>query len=133
MMAAAIVALAAPALARLPLSRLETVLEPIRPRPDLEGDEAEAATARVAKAIEWVIRRGRPLIRPGCLTRGIARYWLLRRAGVRVSLCFGAGLVDGEFAGHCWIDREGSPLLEPTDPRVAFPEIARIPGVRVAP
>jgi hypothetical protein len=126
---AAGVALVAPALARLPLPRLESVLEPRRLRPGLGARDAEFATARIARVVDSVIRRGRPLVRSGCLTRGITRYWLLRRAGVDVSLCFGAGVVEGRFEAHCWIDRDGRPILEPTDPRDAFAEIARIPGV----
>jgi Transglutaminase-like superfamily len=129
---AAIVALLAPALARLPLNRLEYVLEPRRPRRGLEEHEADVATARVVRAVDRVMRRGRPLIRSGCLTRGITRFLLLRRAGVDVSLCFGVGVVDGAFVAHCWLDRAGCPILETADPRGVFPEVARIPGVRAA-
>jgi hypothetical protein len=129
---AAGVAFFAPALARLPLPRLESVLEPRRRRPALESHDAELAVERIARVVDAVIRRARPLVRPGCLTRGITRYWLLRRAGVDVSLCFGARLVEGRFEAHCWIDRDGRPILEPTDPRGAFAEIARIPGVGLA-
>src|SRR5205809_46056 len=86
--------------------------KPTRRRPALEAHDAELAIDRIARVVDAVIRRARPLVRPGCLTRGITRYWLLRRAGVDVSLCFGARLVEGRFEAHCWIDRDGRPILE---------------------
>lgn len=126
------VALVAPLLAHLSLPRLESVLEPRRFPKALEGCEVQRETDRVAKVVASLIRRGRPLIRSGCLTRGITRYWLLRRSGIDVSLCFGTGTINEEFKAHCWIDHHGLPILESTDPRVRFTEIARIPGACIA-
>ena len=60
---------------------------------------------------------GHPLVRPGCLTRGVTLYYALRRAGDDVSLCFGVGEDGGQTAGHCWLDKAGRPLLERVDPR----------------
>jgi hypothetical protein len=62
---------------------------------------------------------GRPLVRRGCLTRGLTLYYCLRRAGVSVALCFGMGQTstgDG-FDGHCWLELDGKPYLEARDPR----------------
>ena len=109
------VALLTPFLMRLPLPRLEALLEwgaagagPVRGDPE----------SIVATVLE-MLQAGRPLVRRGCLTRGITLYYFLRRAGVDVRLHFGMGSVptgDG-FEGHCWLVRDGEPYLEPRDPR----------------
>ncbi|HEX6924462.1 MAG TPA: lasso peptide biosynthesis B2 protein [Longimicrobiaceae bacterium] len=120
-----LVAMAAPALVRLPLSALERFLEPRRPPPP-----ADAPTvARVSACVERVLRGGGPWIRPGCLTRGVTRYYFLRRAGMELRLCFGATLTaGGRLSGHCWLERDGRPYLEEGDPRTAFVVMHRIPS-----
>jgi hypothetical protein len=50
----------------------------------------------------------------------------LRRAGVDVALCFGAGPYQGQFAAHCWLERNGAPFLEPADPGATFATMYRI-------
>jgi hypothetical protein len=74
------------------------------------------------------IRAGRPLVRPGCLTRGVTRYYFFRRDGMDVSLCFGMGQVEGQFVGHCWLVKDGVPFMEPRDPRPLYAEMYRISG-----
>jgi hypothetical protein len=66
-----------------------------------------------------MLQAGRPLVRRGCLTRGVTLYYCLRRAGVDVGLTFGMGRVDGGdgFDGHCWLVKGGEPYLEARDPR----------------
>jgi hypothetical protein len=117
---------AARALIRLPLTLLESLLEPRRPPPPAD----EATVERVAACIERVLRTGRPWVRPGCLTRGITRYYFLRRAGLELRLCFGATLSpEGELSGHCWLERDGEPILEEEgDPRTAFVVMHSIPS-----
>lgn len=116
-------ALVVPALMRLHPARLHALLEPRAlppaPRP--------GAVERVTAHVERVLRRGWPAVRRGCLTRGLTRYYFLRRAGIDVSLCFGLGTVDGAVAGHCWLEQDGEPLLEARDPRVIFTEMYRFP------
>lgn len=110
------VALMTPLLVRLPLPRLEALLE--------WGAAAAARPARgspdaVAATVLEMLQAGRPLVRRGCLTRGITLYYFLRRAGVDVGLHFGMGRFsagDG-FDGHCWLVLDGEPYLEPRDPR----------------
>lgn len=125
----AAVAVAAPLLARLDLRRLQRFLERApRSSRALSGDPGRVV-AVVGRRVDRVIRWGRPLVRPGCLTRGITGYYLLRRAGLDVALCFGIGQVRGPgpgVAGHCWLVLDGRPVLEATDPRVAFTEVVRI-------
>jgi hypothetical protein len=125
----AAVAVAAPFLARLDLPRLQRCLEPAprssrSPSPSADpGQVVEVLGRRVDQVIRW----GRPLVRPGCLTRGITGYYSLRRAGLDVALCFGMGPVRGpDPAGHCWLILDGEPVLEAVDPRRAYTELARL-------
>jgi hypothetical protein len=113
---------AVPLLVRLRPATLERVLEPRRPCADgSQGPE-------VAAHVEAVLARAGRLARGSCLTRGVTRYYFLRRAGVPLTLCFGVAWLDGEFAGHCWLLRGGEPFLEPGDPRRVFAETYRIPA-----
>jgi hypothetical protein len=123
------VAMAAPLLLRFRPERLAKVLEPRIDRVDTDAERI-AETLRIA---DVVLARGRPLVRNGCLTRGVTRYWALRRAGADVSLCFGVGTIDGAVEAHCWIDREGTTVLEPRETN-SFHEMFRLcrPGVMVA-
>jgi transglutaminase superfamily protein len=112
-------ALAAPALMHIPLPRLDALLEfgaTLGPRPASADPDAISAT------VLEMLRAGWPVIRRGCLTRGLTLYYVLRRAGVDVALEFGMGTVsrgDG-FDGHCWLVLEGKPYLEPRDPHCEY-------------
>ncbi|HWE60690.1 MAG TPA: lasso peptide biosynthesis B2 protein [Chloroflexota bacterium] len=113
------VAAIVPLLFRLPLPWLQTLLAPRRaPRPT-----APAQEEWVIDAVQGMLRRGYPLLRRGCLTRGVTLYYFLRRAGVEVTLCFGLGRAasgSGGMEGHCWLVKRGEPLLEARDPRPLY-------------
>jgi hypothetical protein len=117
------IAAAVPFLLRLKISRVEALLEPRIPRP-ASRDRVE----QITQYVEMAIRKGRPLVRPGCLTRGVTRYYFLRRDGVNVSLCFGMGQVQEGFVGHCWLVKEGEPFMETEDPRPLYAEMYRLSG-----
>jgi hypothetical protein len=120
------VAAAVPVLVRLKLARLAGRLEPAprrRPADPVEVDE-------LIQRIERVLERGYPLVRTGCLTRGITLFYFLRRAGVDVRLAFGMGRPFGDDEGHCWLVKDGLPYLEKVDPRGTFAEIYSIPPAR---
>ncbi len=137
-------AAAVPLLLRLVrIDRLGDWIEPRREPPLAAGeprplDEAYRATAR---RIDRLRQAGRPLVRSGCLVRGITLYRFLRRAGAPVTLHFGMALgkgpgarIDGEtgepgdgFAGHCWVELAGQPFGEPRDPRPIYAEMLRFP------
>lgn len=125
--------LAVPLLLRLKLERLALWLEPSSPPPPPGGRiEAEALVRR----IDVWLRAGRPLVRPGCLTRGLTLYWFLRRAGFPVSLRFGIGELRepaDRLDGHCWLALDGEPLAERRDPRPLYTETWRIPSEDRAP
>lgn len=117
-------AAAVPLLTRLKIARVAAILEP--------GGEPRAVgpdlVKRILSYVETAIRRGRPLVRGGCLTRGLTRYYFLRRAGLDVSLHFGMGRVGRgkQFQGHCWLVKDGEPYLERQDPRSLYVETYRV-------
>lgn len=104
-----------------------------RSRTQLDTTDPDQVTAQLGRWVDAIMRRGRPVIRPGCQTRGVTLYYALRREGLDVALCFGVGTVAGAVEGHCWIDLDGEPQLEPFDPRTAFTEVVRISRAGVSP
>jgi len=81
----------------------------------------------VARHVEATLVLGHPLVADGCLSRGIVMHRFLSGNGSEVSLCFGVGRMNGDFAAHCWIVKDGEPYLEKTDPRLSFSAIHTIP------
>ena len=124
---AVVVATAAPAVARLRPTRLVRVLSLAARRPSRSG-VADDAVTRAERAL-GIVGRVRP---QSCLTRGITRFVVLRRAGMAVELVFGVSAAAGNEGGHCWLELDGEPYLETTDPRKVFPEVFRVPARTVA-
>lgn len=98
----------------------------LEPRGAVPPPPTPEVVAAMIRRIDRLLAAGRPVVRPGCLTRGITLYYFLRRAGAEVSLCFGMGEVRGALEGHCWIVCQGEPLAERRDPRPIFAETWRI-------
>jgi hypothetical protein len=118
-------AAAVPLLMRLPLPRLAALLAAVPPR---RQPPSAAEVERLERLIELAPRVGAPLIRRGCLTRGVTLFWFLRRAGLNVELRFGLDPAGGDDTdGHCWLTLQGQPFLEKQDPRPRFAEIYRLP------
>ncbi len=108
-----------PALMRLPMPTVDRLLRRTRPRsPRRLSDERVAAVVEVAQQF------AHPVVRRGCLTRGVSLFWLL---GGDLRLCFGIGGADDDFSGHCWLERDGEPHLEKVDPRERFPPQFELP------
>jgi hypothetical protein len=108
-----------PLIMRLPIDRVGWWVRPSgsrRPEPTREAVDALVAS------IDRSILRWRPLVRSGCVVRGMTLYRFLRLAGADVSLRFGIGVMDGDFAAHCWIVYRNEPLAEIRDPRPLFTE-----------
>lgn len=114
-----------PLLMRLPVPMLSRVVTVGR-RARHGGLEPE----RVAAVVEAAQAFAHPLVRGGCLTRGISLFWLLRVPGDSLRLCFGLGGPQDGFTGHCWLERDGEPYLERIDPRQRFPEQYAVPALR---
>jgi Transglutaminase-like superfamily len=117
-------AAAVPHLMRLKPARLAAVLEPGSAPWAVDPDHLQ----RIAAYLQTAIERGGPLVQRGCLTLGLTRYYFFRRAGMDVSLHFGMRRLgkEKEFVGHCWLMRDGEPLLETKDPRPLYIEMYRI-------
>lgn len=119
-----VVAVAARLLALLPLRRLERFVELGRSGTPRTPAQAELTAKRVERVLFWSKR----VLRHTCLTRGITRYFFLRRAGADVRLIFGLSRVDGRHVGHCWIVRDGEIYAEPNDPSGQFTDVYVLPS-----
>lgn len=115
-----------PALMRLHLPTLGRLLESRFARSPAEPG-AEAASSRIIRAVESALTMGSPLVSSRCLTRGLTLYYFLRRSGLKLSLCFGAGWSQAGFSGHCWLVKDGAPFLERSDPNRSFVVMYRLP------
>lgn len=125
-----------PLLMRLPLPRVAALLTRaprrrggpgVRDGPDIR-DGATAEVERLDRLIALAPRVARPLVRSGCLTRGVTLFWFLRRAGLNVELSFGIDPGDEQTTdGHCWLVLDEEPFLEKVDPRPRFAEVYRLP------
>ena len=111
-------AAAVPVLMRLKLPVLHRLLER-RIATAVRAESDSHGPGEILRCVESALAVGRPLVRPGCLTRGLTLYYFLRRAGVDVTLRFGARCRNGELmqaAGHCWLEQGGEPFLERGNP-----------------
>jgi len=113
-----------PVLMRLPLTRLDALLA--RPPRRRRDPPPPIRVERLVALAALAPRFAQPLVRSGCLTRGVTLFWFLRRAGLEVELRFGLD-PSGDADGHCWLTLGGEPYLERTDPRPRFAEIYRLP------
>jgi Transglutaminase-like superfamily len=112
-----------PAMVRLPLPRLAALLT----RSPRTCTPNPVEIERLERVTTLAPRIARPLVRSGCLTRGITLFWCLRRAGVDVELRFGLDpRVDQATDGHCWLALDGEPYLERED-TLRFTELYRLP------
>ena len=119
-------AAAVPLLMRLPLPRVAALLSRSRRRTTRRASAAEVE--RLERLVAISPRVAGPLVRPGCLTRGVTLFWFLRRAGLDVELRFGLDPRDRQSSdGHCWLALDGEPFLEKRDPRPRFAELYRLP------
>ena len=116
-------AAAVPLLMRLPLERLNRVVTPRR-----RASRPLAELGPLVAELDAVVLWPRRPVHAGCLTRGLTRYFFLRRAGADVALCFGMGRpYTAALEGHCWIELDGEPVFESRDPRPVFAETYRLP------
>jgi hypothetical protein len=127
LLSVASVAVAAPLLARMDLPRLQSCLEPPQRSAQSPAADPGHVVEVFGRRVDQVIRWGKPLVRPGCLTRGITGYYSLRRVGLDVALCFGVASVrSASMTGHCWLVLNEEPVLETMDPRLLFIELVRL-------
>jgi hypothetical protein len=113
-----------PTLMRAPLPRIAALItRPVRRRTP-SAEEID----RLERLIALAPTVAHPLVKTGCLTRGVTLFWFLRRAGLDVELRFGLDPAEAEATdGHCWLTLAGEPFLEKQDPRPRFAELYRLP------
>ena len=122
-------AAAVPVLMRLRLPRLNNLLERRIASAVASGGD-QNRPEEILDCVESAIAIGSPILRKGCLTRGLTLYYFLRRAGLSVALCFGARSKQGELVegpGHCWLEKDGQPLFERGNPYAYSVPIYRLP------
>ncbi len=81
----------------------------------------------LADVVEAAQAFAHPIVRRGCLTRGLSLFWLVEDRVGELRLCFGIGGPADDFYGHCWLERKGVPFLEKVDPRERFPAQLALP------
>ena len=126
---ALVFAAAVPLLFRLKFSTITGWLER-RTRTDNTAMPDSTRVEQTIRCVELARSIGSPLVRQTCLTRGVTHYFFLRRAGLPVSLCFGAAMKNGALTqqvGHCWLVKDGEPFLENSDPRRQFLPVFSLP------
>ena len=102
---------ALPVLTRaLPLERVVRMLARPRTRPHPAGQKL---------AIRAAGRLWRKADAP-CLQRSLALYRELGGLGADATLVCGLAHEGGELVGHAWVELDGTPLLEPADPRERY-------------
>jgi hypothetical protein len=122
-------ALAVPAMTRTKLTSWERFAGG---GPAAEPGAGPEAEQKMVDCVDAVLVAFQPVVRPGCLVKGLTRYHFLRKAGVDVSLRFGVGQVGGSLMGHCWLVKDGRPFLEPGRPDHTYIETFRLPVVEEA-
>jgi hypothetical protein len=108
-----------PVIMRLPIDR---VARWITPSGGAAFEPSSEDVSRLVAKIDGWLLRSRPLVRSGCIVRGVTLFRFLRGAGADVRLRFGIGLFEGSIAAHCWIEHRGEPVAELRDPRAIYSE-----------
>lgn len=109
--------------------KLPTLMQWLEPRAPVKPPILRAE--QLGQVVLWALEFARPLLRSGCLVRGLTLYGLLRRAGWNVSLCFGVAPWKQGFTGHCWLTLEGRPFLEPEGEGPCFSPVLQFPQKEV--
>jgi len=88
----------------------------------LDGGASPEAGADARKVVDALRRRPTT-----CLYRSLAGFASLRGAGEPVRLLLGVRIERGEVVAHAWLEKDGEPVGEPTDPRPRFAEAFSFP------
>lgn len=97
--------------ARLRNKPLDEVLATVRDAPLLDRAAQEPVLSVVHHVTDLWLRRV-PGTRTSCLPRALARYVLLREAGVPVQLVLGLRPDVLDPVGHAWVELHGRPIME---------------------
>jgi hypothetical protein len=98
------------------------------PPPGAETSLDEAAIRRLADVVALLERRSPVGL---CLRRSLLRYYFLRRAGLPMTIHYGARLIgsqpDRSITGHAWLTRAGQPYHEPGENWQGFTTMITFP------
>ncbi len=104
-----------PLLGALPLPVVVRAVDRVGPRlAPLPSPE------RMVQLTDGLLRVDRGPLRANCTVRSLVLLRYLRRAGAPVVVRFGARRREPELDGHAWLERDGRPWCEPTDPRETY-------------
>jgi len=108
--------------AREPLGDLLRALDDhAAPRPGAIGAED------VRDAVHFLLYRARVPLRNTCLIRCLTVYGRMRAEGLGAAIVFAVRPGQEIQDGHCWLEVDGTPFLEPDDRRHGFTPIFRHP------
>ena len=113
-----------PVVTRLRLPTMAALLTPRRPVPSPTHRPVDVE--RLVACFDAARAVGYPIVRPGCLVRGVTLYWLLSRHGLPVELRFGLDRQSDHAVGHAWLVLDGTPFLEDADPTGRFTVMFRV-------
>lgn len=103
------------ALRTLPLDRVQGWVRPSRP-----GDKIlarEQADVLIGHTSDFVDRAARHhLYAMTCLRRSLALQWLLARDGLDTRLQYGVRRENGKLQAHAWLEYQGHPIGEKSEP-----------------
>lgn len=98
--------------------------------PPLGAPQPHAEVVRLTRLVDATVHLDRRVRMGICLRRSLVRYVLLRRAGLPVTIVFGArtkGNFEGGLAGHAWLELDGVPWMEPPEHVEGFAVMYRYP------
>jgi len=93
----------------------------------LDGSESPGASDEARQVVEALRRRPTT-----CLYRSLAAFASLRATGERVRIVIGVRVEKGEVVAHAWLEKDGEPVGEPSDPRLRFTEAFVYPPAQEA-
>jgi len=82
--------------------------------PETDAALASNLAAVTAHMVNAADRHG--LVRPSCLAKSLALWWLLGRQGIPSRLRIGIRKEKEKFEAHAWVERDGTALNEPDEP-----------------
>lgn len=107
-----VVALVAAAVRGLPSARLLALMGHALQKPPPINPSGVLAAKCAGRAVAEAVRRAsRHVPRATCLVQALSGWLLLRRRGIRSSVCLGVSQPAGGFSAHAWLEIEGEVVI----------------------
>ena len=113
------------ALRLLNLRAIRRVIAATSAPPSVASVSAQRAT-RIAHLVSAAARRSP--VAATCMARALTLHWLLRLRGMESSLRIGVRKGGENLEAHLWVEHDGVPLMEGTDPHEAFAPFEALPA-----